>query len=135
MRARQEADAYGAAADHPGLDGIHVLEHVPLTVPFLESARALVVLGSIANDHDNTARTAKTAPTVAPPVRAARAHAPRGAAAPPRQPGIHDPAAGPVATAEAAAALGEAGCELVVVYLPETHHTGAEVERLAAALA
>lgn len=48
---------------------------------------------------------------------------------------IHDPAAGPTATAEAAAALGAAGCGLAVVYLPETHHTAAEVERLAAALA
>lgn len=47
---------------------------------------------------------------------------------------IHDPAAGPVATAEAVAALGEAGCELAVIYLPEACHTGAEVERLAAAL-
>ena len=48
---------------------------------------------------------------------------------------IHDPAAGPAATAEACAELGEAGCDMVVVYLPETHHTGAEVERLAGALA
>ncbi len=48
---------------------------------------------------------------------------------------IHDPAAGPAATAEACAALGAAGCDLAVVYVPETHHTAAEVERLAAALA
>ena len=47
---------------------------------------------------------------------------------------IHDPAAGPQATAEGAAELAEAGCELVVVYVPETHHTAAEVERLAAGL-
>ena len=48
---------------------------------------------------------------------------------------IHDPAAGPAATADACAELGEAGCDLAVVYVPETHHTAAEVERLAAALA
>jgi F420-dependent oxidoreductase-like protein len=48
---------------------------------------------------------------------------------------IHDPVAGPVATAEACRALGDAGCDVAVVYLPETHHTAAEVERLAAALA
>lgn len=47
---------------------------------------------------------------------------------------IHDPAAGAQATAEGAAALGDAGCELVVLYVPETHHTAAEVERLAAGL-
>lgn len=48
---------------------------------------------------------------------------------------IHDPGVGPVATAEACAALGEAGCDLAVIYLPETHHDAAEVERLATALA
>jgi F420-dependent oxidoreductase-like protein len=48
---------------------------------------------------------------------------------------IHDPVAGATATAEACAALGEAGCELVVVYLPETEHRGVVVEQLAAALA
>jgi len=47
---------------------------------------------------------------------------------------IHDPGVGPAATAEATAELGEAGLELAVIYLPETHHTAAEVERLAAAL-
>lgn len=47
---------------------------------------------------------------------------------------IHDPAKGPAATAEACAALGDAGCELAVVYLPESHHRAAEVERLAEAL-
>jgi F420-dependent oxidoreductase-like protein len=48
---------------------------------------------------------------------------------------IHDPEAGPTATAEACAELAEAGCDLAVVYLPETHHRAAEVERIAAALA
>lgn len=48
---------------------------------------------------------------------------------------IHDPAAGAVATAEACAALGEAGCELAVVYLPETEHRAEVVEQLADALA
>ena len=47
---------------------------------------------------------------------------------------FHDPAKGAAATAEACAALGEAGCELVVVGLPSTHHTAAEVETLASAL-
>lgn len=44
---------------------------------------------------------------------------------------IHDPVAGPAATAEACAALEQAGCEMAVVYLPESHHTAVEVERLA----
>ncbi len=44
---------------------------------------------------------------------------------------IHDPVAGPGATAEAIGALEEAGCELVVVYLPETHHNADELQRLA----
>ena len=48
---------------------------------------------------------------------------------------IHDPAVGAAATAEACAELGDAGCELAVVYLPESHHHAAEVERLADALA
>lgn len=48
---------------------------------------------------------------------------------------IHDPVAGATATAEACAALGEAGCELAVVYLPETEHRAAVVEQLAEALA
>lgn len=47
---------------------------------------------------------------------------------------IHDPDAGAAATAEACAELGEAGCDLAVVYLPESHHNAAEVERLADAL-
>lgn len=47
---------------------------------------------------------------------------------------IHDPVAGPNATADACAVLGEAGCELVVIYLPHTHHTAAELERVAVAL-
>lgn len=47
---------------------------------------------------------------------------------------IHDPAAGPTATAEACAELAEAGCDLAVVYLPESHHRADEVERIAAAL-
>jgi F420-dependent oxidoreductase-like protein len=47
---------------------------------------------------------------------------------------IHDPAAGPAATADACAELAEAGCDVAIVYLPESHHTAAEVERLAAAL-
>jgi alkanesulfonate monooxygenase SsuD/methylene tetrahydromethanopterin reductase-like flavin-dependent oxidoreductase (luciferase family) len=47
---------------------------------------------------------------------------------------IHDPDAGATATAEACAALGEAGCELAVVYLPETEHRAAVVEQLADAL-
>ncbi len=47
---------------------------------------------------------------------------------------IHDPANGPAATAEAASALAEAGCEIAVVYLPETHHNAAELERVAEAL-
>jgi len=47
---------------------------------------------------------------------------------------IHDPAAGPERTAETCAELGDAGCELVVVYLPESHHSAAEVERVAEAL-
>ncbi|MFN7150358.1 MAG: LLM class F420-dependent oxidoreductase, partial [Microthrixaceae bacterium] len=48
---------------------------------------------------------------------------------------IHDPVTGATATAEACAALGEAGCELAVVYLPETEHRAAVVEQLADALA
>lgn len=48
---------------------------------------------------------------------------------------MHDPAKGPSATAEAVAALGDAGCEVAIVYLPETHHTAAEVEIIAGALA
>jgi F420-dependent oxidoreductase-like protein len=48
---------------------------------------------------------------------------------------IHDPAAGATATADACAALGAAGCELAVIYLPETEHRAAVVEQLAAALA
>jgi F420-dependent oxidoreductase-like protein len=47
---------------------------------------------------------------------------------------FHDPAKGAASTAEDCAALGEAGCDLVVVGLPSTHHGPAEVERLAAAL-
>ena len=47
---------------------------------------------------------------------------------------IHDPSAGPTPTAEACAELAEAGCDVAVVYLPETHHDAAEVERIAAAL-
>ncbi len=47
---------------------------------------------------------------------------------------IHDPTAGAEATADAAAALGEAGCEVAIVYLPETHHTASEVEVVARAL-
>jgi len=47
---------------------------------------------------------------------------------------FHDPAKGAASTAEDCAALGEAGCDLVVVGLPSTHHDPAEVERLAAAL-
>jgi F420-dependent oxidoreductase-like protein len=47
---------------------------------------------------------------------------------------IHDPAAGPSATADACAELEAAGLQLAVVYLPESHHTPAEVERLASAL-
>ena len=47
---------------------------------------------------------------------------------------IHDPAAGAEATADAAAALGEAGCEVAILYLPETHHTASEVEMVARAL-
>lgn len=47
---------------------------------------------------------------------------------------IHDPATGAGATAEFAAELGEAGCQLAVVYLPETHHHVAELERVASAL-
>ncbi len=47
---------------------------------------------------------------------------------------IHDPAVGAEATAQACAELGDAGCELAVVYLPESHHHAAEVERLATAL-
>jgi F420-dependent oxidoreductase-like protein len=47
---------------------------------------------------------------------------------------IHDPVAGPAATAEACAELAEAGCDLAVVYLPESHHRAEEVERIAAAL-
>jgi F420-dependent oxidoreductase-like protein len=47
---------------------------------------------------------------------------------------IHDPATGAGATADTCAALGDAGCDLVVIYIPETHHTAAEVQRLAAAL-
>jgi F420-dependent oxidoreductase-like protein len=44
---------------------------------------------------------------------------------------IHDPVAGPAATAAACAELAEAGVELAVVYLPESHHHAAEVQRLA----
>ena len=47
---------------------------------------------------------------------------------------IHDPASGATATAEACAALGAAGCELAVIYLPETEHRAAVVEQLADAL-
>jgi F420-dependent oxidoreductase-like protein len=47
---------------------------------------------------------------------------------------IHDPVAGPNATAQTCGELGEAGCELVVIYIPETHHTAAEVQRIASAL-
>ncbi|MGI9577601.1 MAG: LLM class F420-dependent oxidoreductase [Microthrixaceae bacterium] len=47
---------------------------------------------------------------------------------------IHDPAAGGSATAERADELAEAGCELSVVYLPESHHNAAEVEAIAEAL-
>ena len=47
---------------------------------------------------------------------------------------IHDPVAGAGATAEACAELAAAGCDMAVVYLPESHHHAAEVERLAAAL-
>lgn len=47
---------------------------------------------------------------------------------------IHDPAVGGSATAERAAELAEAGCELAVVYLPESHHNAAEVESIAEAL-
>ncbi|MCP4434864.1 MAG: LLM class F420-dependent oxidoreductase [Actinomycetia bacterium] len=47
---------------------------------------------------------------------------------------IHNPEAGIGATVEGAARLGEAGCELVVLYLPETVHNAAEVEKLAEAL-
>ena len=48
---------------------------------------------------------------------------------------IHDPVSGSGATADRIAELEEAGCQLAVVYLPETHHTAAELERLAAGLA
>ena len=47
---------------------------------------------------------------------------------------IHDPSTGASATAERAAELGEAGCQLAVIYLPESHHNAGEVESLAAAL-
>ncbi|MFM7061921.1 MAG: LLM class F420-dependent oxidoreductase [Actinomycetes bacterium] len=47
---------------------------------------------------------------------------------------LHDPSAGAAATVEAAAALGDAGCDLVVVTLPETCHDAATVEQLAAAI-
>ena len=47
---------------------------------------------------------------------------------------IHDPATGGAATRERVEELGEAGCELVVLYLPETHHNAAEVEAIAEAL-
>ena len=47
---------------------------------------------------------------------------------------IHDPAVGAASTAAAVAELEGAGLDLAVIYLPETHHTAAEVERLATAL-
>ena len=47
---------------------------------------------------------------------------------------IHDPATGATATREAIDELGEAGCELAVIYLPETHHNAAEVESIATAV-
>ncbi len=47
---------------------------------------------------------------------------------------LHDPETGVGSTAEAIGELEDAGCELVLVYLPETHHTAAEVDRLAAGL-
>lgn len=48
---------------------------------------------------------------------------------------IYDPATGPSALAQACAELGDAGCEIAVVYLPETEHRAEVVERIAAALA
>lgn len=48
---------------------------------------------------------------------------------------VHDPDRGVGATAEALVELSGAGCEVMVVYLPETHHSGAEVEALAEGLA
>lgn len=47
----------------------------------------------------------------------------------------HDPAKGVGATVEAMAELSEAGCEVGIVYLPESHHTAAEVEVIAEGLA
>lgn len=47
---------------------------------------------------------------------------------------IHDPAAGSSATADYVAGLGEAGCQLAVIYLPESHHDPAEVHAVAEAL-
>lgn len=47
---------------------------------------------------------------------------------------IHDPSAGAAATAAACGELEAAGCDLAVVYLPETHHSPDEVQRIADAL-